>query len=342
MNKLTKELNNGFTAFIEDNSKTNRVLQCRDCSSVEIHNPKFFSLHGQTCKKGCGFGFSSEDLVPLPVKCRNCENQKGFDFPEDSGVEEAELANHEMYGKAKASLLEEHGPEDHDYILSDLESEIAEKTQLAENSPRVKGSVEVQVHTIEPRPGFDSSGIIETDSNHKANIHETAYSHLVNPGNTPHMQKKVPIEQLVSIRNSIAKSMINIWEDKTYGDREINAECKAKMGFSIECLNTGNRKLSDQKVKRLLTDIFFARKEIDELRQKDEKLTPEENGRVSVLEEKVLTDIAVLKTGNTSAGQAQEYDVKINTYDPVDLEKLQLELDIPWNEEPRSLERFRS
>jgi len=55
-----------------------------------------------------------------------------------------------------------------------------------------------------------------------------------------------------------------------------------------------------------------------------------------------LTDIAVLKTGNTSTGQTQEYDVKINTYDPVDLEKLQLELDIPWNEEPMSLERFRA
>jgi hypothetical protein len=28
------------------------------------------------------------------------------------------------------------------------------------------------------------------------------------------------------------------------------------------------------------------------------------------------------------------YDVKINTYDPVSLEKLQMELDIPWNDEP--------
>ena len=113
MNKLTKEMNNGFQELIVDTSKADRVLQCRDCNSVEIHNPKFFSLHGETCKKGCGFGFSSEDLVPLPIKCRNCGNQKGFDFPDDSGVEAAELANHEMYAKAKASMLEENLSEDY-------------------------------------------------------------------------------------------------------------------------------------------------------------------------------------------------------------------------------------
>ena len=335
MNKLTKEMNNGFQELIVDTSKADRVLQCRDCNSVEIHNPKFFSLHGETCKKGCGFGFSSEDLVPLPIKCRNCGNQKGFDFPDDSGVEAAELANHEMYAKAKASMLDSHGPEDHDHILSDIESEIAESTQLAENSPEVKGEVVQQVFTIEPREGFESSGFIENDAFHKGNIHETCYAHLVNPGNTPHMQKKIPIEQLLAIRKSTAQSMINIWEPKTYGDREINAECKSKMGFSIECLNEGDRKLSDQKVKRLLTSVYFARKNIEELLAKDSKLTMDEKKLLDDSEETVGRIIAVLKTGDNTIGQQSPmYDVKINTYDPVDLVKLQMELDIPWNEEP--------
>ena len=105
MNVLTKELNNGFNGFIVDDSKPKRVLQCRDCGSIEVHDQKFFSLHGRPCKKGCGFGYTSEDLVPLPIKCKNCGNQKGFNFPDDSGVEEAELANHEMYAKGKASML---------------------------------------------------------------------------------------------------------------------------------------------------------------------------------------------------------------------------------------------
>ena len=333
MNKLTKEMNNGFQELIVDTSKADRVLQCRDCNSVEIHNPKFFSLHGQTCKKGCGFGFSSEDLVPLPIKCRNCGNQKGFDFPDDSGVEAAELANHEMYAKAKASMLESHGPEDHDHILSDLESEIAEATQLAENSPEVKGEVVQQVFTIEPREGFESSGLIENDAFHKGNIQETCYAHLVNPGNTPHMQKKIPIEQLLAIRKSTAQAMINIWEPKTYGNREINAECKSKMGFSIECQNEGDRKLSDQKVKRLLTSVYFARKNIEELLAKDGKLSMDEKKLLDDSEETVGRIIAVLKSGNDTIGQQSPmYDVKINTYDPVNLEKLQMELDIPWKE----------
>lgn len=333
MNKLTKEMNNGFQELIVDTSKADRVLQCRDCNSVEIHNPKFFSLHGQKCKKGCGFGFSSEDLVPLPIKCRNCGNQKGFDFPDDSGVEAAELANHEMYAKAKASMLESHGPEDHDHILSDLESEIAEATQLAENSPEVKGEVMQQVFTMEPREGFESSGFIENDAFHKGNIQETCYAHLVNPGNTPHMQKKIPIEQLLAIRKSTAQAMINIWEPKTYGDREINAECKSKMGFSIECQNEGDRKLSDQKVKRLLTSVYFARKNIEELLAKDGKLSMDEKKLLDDSEETVGRIIAVLKSGNDTIGQQSPmYDVKINTYDPVNLEKLQMELDIPWRE----------
>ena len=182
---------------------------------------------------------------------------------------------------------------------------------------------ERRVFTMEPREGFESSGFIENDAFHKGNIHETCYAHLVNPGNTPHMQKKIPIEQLLAIRKSTAQAMINIWEPKTYGDREINAECKSKMGFSIECQNEGDRKLSDQKVKRLLTSVYFARKNIEELLAKDRKLSMDEKKLLDDSEETVGRIIAVLKSGNDTIGQQSPmYDVKINTYDPVNLEKI--------------------
>jgi hypothetical protein len=334
MNKLTKELNNGFNGYIVDTSKPNRVLQCRDCNSVEIHNPKFFSLHGRSCEKGCGFGYTSEDLVPLSIKCKNCGNQKGFNFPDDSGVEEAEITNHEMYAKAKASMLEDNQSEDHIHILSDIESDIAESTQLAENNPRVKGVVEKQIFTIEPKDGFDSSGFVEKDLFHKGNIHETCYVSLVNAGNTPHMQRKIPIGKLISIRNSQAKGILNAWAPKTYGNASINRECKAKMGFSVECNNMGDRKLSDQKVKSLLTSIYFTQEIIKKITEIEQ---PSKDDIVELYkaEENVLRMIAVLKTGNTSSGhQSPMYDIKINTYDPVSLEKLGMELDIPWNEKP--------
>ena len=107
------------------------------------------------------------------------------------------------------------------------------------------------------------------------------------------------------------------------------------MGFSIECLNEGDRKLSDQKEKRLLTSVYFARKNIEELLAKDSKLTMDEKKLLDDSEETVGRIIAVLKTGDNTIGQQSPmYDVKINTYDPVDLVKLQMELDIPWNEEP--------
>ena len=348
MDKLTKEMSDGFQELIAEElelpehvSKADRVLQCRDCNSVEIHNPKFFSLHGQTCKKGCGFGFSSEDLVPLPIKCRNCGNQKGFDFPDDSGVEAAELANHEMYAKAKASMLESHGPEDHDHILSDLESEIAEATQLAENNPEVKGKVVQQIFTIEPREGFESSGFIENDAFHKGNIHETCYAHIVNPGNTPHMSKKLNINDLVKIRESVSKGMINLWGIKTYGNRKTYKDCIAEIGFSPESGHRGSRKLSDQKIDRLLDNITFAQRKRMKL---IEALEAESHKDLNWVQVKLYDEIdeqqeiidrnkAIIKTGNASCGhQSPMYDVKVNTYDPVDLNKLQLELDIPWKE----------
>ena len=340
MNKLTKELNNGFSGFIVEDSKPNRVLQCRDCNSIEIHNPQFFNLHGRTCEKGCGFGYTDKDLVPLPIKCKNCGNQRGFNFPDDSGVEEAEVANHEMYAKAKASMLEENTSEDYIHILSDLESEIAEDTQLAENKPRVKGAVEKQVFTIEPKDGFDSSGFVEKDMFHKGNIHETVYIHFVNPGNTPHMQKKMPIGKLISIRDSMSKGVLNSWAPKTYGNSSVNRECKAKMGFSVESENVGNRKLSDQKIKSLLTGIYFGQEKIKELKSM-EKLTRADIEELEKAEENVLRMEGVIKTGNASCGyQGAMYDTKINTYDPVDLDKLAMEVDIPWNEEPMDTYRL--
>jgi len=339
MNILTKELNKGFNGFIVENSKPQRVLQCRDCNSIEVHNTKFFSIHDKPCMGGCGFGtkgkiprYTVEDIVPLPIKCKNCGNQKGFNFPDDSGIEEAEIVNHEMYAKGKASMLEENLPEDYIHILSDIESEIAEDTQLAENSPRVKGIVEKQVFTIEPKDGFDSSGIIERDMFHKGNIQETAYAHLVNAGNTPHMQKKIPIGQLIAIRESQVKGVLSNWAPKTYGNASINRECKSKMGFSVECNNTGDRKLSDQKVKSLLTSIYFAQEKIKELMSL-EKPTKTDIAELEKTEETILRITMVLKSGDISAGyQSPMYDIKINTYDPVDLDKLGMELDIPWNE----------
>ena len=336
MNVLTKELNNGFPELIVQDSTPDRILQCRDCNSIEIHNPKFFSLHGRPCRKGCGFGYTSEDLVPLPIKCKNCGNQKGFNFPDDSGVEEAELANHEMYAKGKASMLNIVVEE-----LDELESEFAEATQLAENKPRVKGIVEQQVFTIEPQNGFDSSGFVEKDLYHKSTIHETAYAHLVNAGNTPHMQKKIPIDLIIAMRTSQAKAVVTAFtEKKTFGNRLINAECKSKMGFSIECENQGDRKLSDRQVKASLTNIYFAQNKIKELKeiQTSFKLSKDEVKELEQAEETIGRLIAVLKTGNISSGhQSPMYESRDNTYDPVSLEKLQMELDIPWNETPMDI-----
>ena len=82
---------------------------------------------------------------------------------------------------------------------------------------------------------------------HKRNIHRTAYAHLVNAGNAPHMQRKLPIDDLVNIRKSQSKALGNLWEEKTYGSAALNRDMKNKMGFRIECDNpTGRRRLSDQ------------------------------------------------------------------------------------------------
>ena len=356
---LTKQevqvMNDGFPSFIIDTSKAIRWGKCSRCKSIENRDQKFVSIHDKPCVGGCGCGkkgniprYTVEDLVPVTSQCNNCKSLKGFDFPEDSGVEKAEQDNHEMYAKGKASMLEANGPEDHDHILENVENEFSDEigkqfeaswTEIAENTPIIKGEIEQQTFTIEPREGFESSGFKENDMYHKGNIHETCYTHLVNPGNTPHMQKKVPIETLVSIRKSTAQGMINIWEPKTYGSRLINEECKSKMGFSVESLNFGDRKISDQKAHRLMTDINFKEQEIEKLYE-DLEMNKERKDKVKMItslieskEMQISRSVSILRTGNESCGyQGPIYDIKINTYDPVKLEKLQLELDIPWKD----------
>jgi len=334
---VTKKVRQLFTGLLGavdyDSSRPNRILQCRHCSSIEIHNPKFINMHGKTCRTGCEVcdnkmvGVKPEDLVEKPIQCNHCGSKRGFNFTDDSGVEDAERNEHEMYGKGKASMLE---------TLDEYESEIAEKTQLAENKPTVqKAELDKQVFTIEPQPGFDSSGFVENDTSHKGNIHETPYAPLVNPGNTPHMQTKVPIEELINIVDNSRKAVVYAFLQQTYGSALLNRECKAKMGFSLECLNTGNRKLSDSQARKALTSIYFGQEKIKEIQeiQLERKPTRNETADRLKAEETVARLIGVLKTGNASCGhQSPMYETKINDYDPVSFEKLALELDIPWTE----------
>jgi formate dehydrogenase maturation protein FdhE len=344
MNVLTKELNNGFHGLIVDNSKPKRVLQCRDCNSIEVHNQKFFSIHNKPCMGGCGFGtkgkiprYTVKDLVPLPIKCKNCGNQKGFNFPDDSGVEEAELVEHEMYAKAKATMLkaiEEPENNNNTEILSDLESDIAEDTQLAENRPRVKGLTEEQVYTIEPKDGFDSSGIVENEMYFDQMCHTTAYYGFVNFGNTPHMIRKIPMRDLIGILSSRLARIAQAWFPQTYGNAQINRDCKAKMGFSVECLNKGNRRLSDNRVKALLSNVYFGQEKVKALKEamsEMDYITKKSKDELEKAEEYVLQVTSTLKTGQEWANnEVKEY--RDNTYDPMTLEKLGMELDIPWKE----------
>ena len=357
MNVLTKELNNGFHGYIVENSKPQRVLQCRDCNSIEVHDQKFFSLHGTPCEGGCGCGKGTiqghkvierwdskidnmdDILVPLPIKCKNCGNQKGFNFPDDSGVEEAELVEHEMYAKAKATMLkaieEPENDNDDTEVLSDLESEIAEATQIAENKPNVKGKSEEQVYTIEPKDGFDSSGIVEKDMYFDQMCHETAYYGFVNFGNTPHMIKKIPMKELMGIRSSRLARIAQVWLPQTYGNASLNRECKSKMGFSPECLNTGDRRLSDRRIKSLLSNVYFGELKVKELKLQMSEMTKVKQkykDELEKAEEYVLQVIGTLKTGQEWVNnEVKEY--RDNRYDPMTLEKLGMELDIPWKED---------
>jgi hypothetical protein len=72
-----------------------------------------------------------------------------------------------------------------------------------------------------------------------------------------------------------------------------------------------------------------------------EKPTKDDIAELEKAEETILRITGVLKSGNMSSGhQSPMYDIKINTYDPVDLDKLGMELDIPWNEEPMDTQKI--
>jgi len=323
---------------IEIMSYNSQSIQQCVCGSIEDHIAETVDMYHKRCSKWCEVcknelvGNRQEDLVPKQATCKNCGKKKGFKFTDDSGVEDAERNEHEMYAKGKASLLQE---DEEVEVLDEYESEIAEKTQIPENNPEVKSALVKQIFTIEPKDGFDSSGFIEYDNSHKGNIQETCYAHLVNAGNTPHMQKKIPIDELIDIRDNTQKAIINSWQPKTYGSALLNKECKAKMGFSLECINTGNRKLSDQAARKALTGIYFAQEKIKEVKeiQLERKPTKDETKDRLKAEETVARLIGVLKTGNASCGhQSPMYETKINDYDPVSFEKLALELDIKWTE----------
>ena len=367
MNKLTNEMNSGFPEYIKDVSKPLRICECRRCGSIEIHNPSFFSIHEKPCMGGCGFGtkgkiprYTKEDKVPLTIRCGNCGNQKGFNHIEKSGVSEEEVRNHEMLEQAKSTMivpLEDEDPSWKQFEESKRIKILAEDPQWkqfeeswakdAKNKPKIKGNIEPQIFTIEPEEGFGSSGNVEKDLSHKGDIHETCYAPHVNGGNTPHMQKKKPISELIAVLDSVAKMRINLWQPKTYGSRKTYNDCEAEIGFTPEAGNRGNRKLSDQQINRMLDNITFASKDKMKLATKLEEhllYLKESNGtigkyaenlieKMDELDEKIARNKGAIYTGNASCGhQSPMYDIKINTYDQVDLNKLAMELDIPWTE----------
>lgn len=319
---------------IIDNSKPSRILECRRCGSIEIHDQKY------SVETRCKHGFKTfvDDKVPLAIKCENCGSQKGFDFLEDSGVEETELIDHEMYGKGKASLLENNSDdfqydeeysstEDYEHILANIEDDV----ELAENNPEVKGKIVKQIHTIEPSDGFDSAGYNEYDTHHKADIQNTWYTSFVNPGNTPHMQTKVPIEELIAIINSKAMGIKRAMMKQSYGSRKVHDECLSKMGFPPEVDNRGNRKLNDRQIMKTLNDFTFTKKKIND---EGEELSKTYKGRLALeeLENKLSRLRSVLRTGNLNCGfQETEFKSRDNNYDKIEWEKLAMEQDVAQN-----------
>ena len=373
MNKLTQQMNGGFLTYIVDVSKALCECECRRCGSIEIHNTKFFSIHDKPCMGGCGFGtkgkiprYTEEDKVPLTWKCGNCGSQKGFDFADSSGSEKEEEDNHGKVGQAKSTMInspEEEDPSWRQYEESKRIKILAEDPQwkqfeeswskVAKNSPKIKGDYKEQVYTIDPEDGFNGDGgYEEKDYSHNRMVQQSGYAHVVNGGNTPSMQKKMEWSKLLPIRESVGKANINLWQPKTYGSRKTYTDCEAEIGFTPEAGNRGNRKLSDQKINSMLDNITFASKDKmkleEDLAQHLEYLK-QSNGTIGVYAKKLLTEIRELDekmarnkgaiyTGNASCGhQSPMYEIKINTYDPVDLDKLAMELDIPWDEEPTNV-----
>ena len=296
------------SAVIE-NDVVNRVLECNRCGSTEVHNQKFYFVDNNTNKK---YTVGDDEIVPLPIKCGNCGSQKGFTAPDDSGVEEAEHIYHEQLSTIKSYLID-------DFDIEDMETE-----------PYIS-KAEKSVYTIEPKSGFDSAGYNHYDGKHDANIQNTWYGSFVNVGNTPHMQKKIPVEELMNIRQNKIIGILRSFQPQTYGSRKVNEECKRKIGFSPECLNKGNRKLSDRHIMNALTSIYFDTKFI---KVHGARLSKNWKGRQEIEKknENIARLIIVIKTGDINAGYTEkEYTVKDNTYDPMDMNKLALEQDINWD-----------
>jgi hypothetical protein len=164
--------------------------------------------------------------------------------------------------------------------------------------------------------------------------HTTAYYGFVNFGNTPHMIRKIPMKDLIGILSSRLARIAQAWFPQTYGNAQINRDCKAKMGFSVECLNKGNRRLSDNRVKALLSNVYFGQEKVKALKEamsEMDYITKKSKDELEKAEEYVLQVTSTLKTGQEWANnEVKEY--RDNTYDPMTLEKLGMELDIPWKE----------
>ena len=306
--------NDGVKSLLSDEDKyypSKRLMVCRVCNDNKVSD--------QTEK----LVWDKEQgvMVPDAPRCPVCFS-RSMDWPaEEDGTRHDAIAEDRLISKMKSYLIKNSEDyEESDYPTMDIEAPMDTGDSM----------------TLDPSEGFDSSGIIEREMFHKGNIHTTAYAHLVNAGNAPHMQRKLPIDDLVNIRKSQSKALGNLWEEKTYGSASLNRDMKNKMGFRIECDNpTGRRRLSDQDAFRALNNIFFGKEWL-------KKNVPTEKGYIPFSLRKQIEDkeyevernIAVLKTGIKNIGiKAPEYNTRDNLYDTVDLTKLALETDVPWADE---------
>lgn len=284
-----------------------RQMVCRDCADQKVSD--------QTEK----FVWDpvQELDVPIAPRCPACHSYK-MEWPADKDGSRPDPINEDRLLSQKKS-----------YLVKNSEDYQDEGSVFGIELP-YNGD---DTHTIEPSEGFDSSGIIATGAHLDGTIQDTWYINVVNPGNTPHMQVKIPVTQLLNIRKSQAKAMINLWENKTYGSRSTNIEVKTKMGFTLECDNhTGKRRLSDQEAKRALNNIFFGKEWLkDMVPEEGEKMSKKLVKQIEAKEMEVERNIAVLKTGIKNIGvQGPDYETKENLYDTVDPAKLALETDVPW------------
>tara|TARA_B110000467_G_scaffold18482_1_gene16189 strand:- start:664 stop:1767 length:1104 start_codon:yes stop_codon:yes gene_type:complete len=310
--KKTKQsvVSKGTVRSVESEDRyypSRRLMVCRDCGDEKVSD--------QTEK----FVWDPVQELDVPVapRCPACNSYK-MDWPAEKDGSRPDAVNEDRVLSQKKSYLIKNNTDDYPDMESVSDTEIIYKDDS---------------HTIEPSEGFDSSGIVEKEMYHKGNIHETVYINFVNPGNTPHMQKKVPIAQLIAIKNSQAKASMHLWEDKTYGNSSTNKEVKLKMGFTLECDNhTGARRLSDQEAKRALNNIFFGKEWLKKNSPKEgEWLSYKERDELENKEMEVERNVAVLRTGLKNIGvQAPVYDSRDNLYDTVDPAKLALETDVPW------------